>query len=207
MDSIEIKICGLTNRDDAVAALDFGADYLGFILYSKSPRGITASKLADILGHITKPFNAIAVFVNEQRKSIEAIAGDCGLYAVQLHGDEKPENFAELPFKIWRAVKYVNNAFAPSPEKWNADRFLVDAAVKGKHGGTGVKADWVKAAELAAKYPVMLSGGLNPENVAEAVRAVKPLGVDAATGIESSPCKKDLKKMKRFIQAVKAATA
>lgn len=199
----EIKICGLTNRDDAMAALDFGADYLGFILYPESPRGITAGQLIHLLDKIDQSGRAIGVFVNESRVNIEKIAKDCNLYAVQIHGDEQPEDFTDMPVPVWRAVKHQNNMFVPSPEKWQVERYVVDAAVPGLYGGTGVEADWNEAAKLAEAYPVMLSGGLTPDNVADAIRIVKPIGVDVASGVEIEPGRKDHEKMKAFIRAAK----
>lgn len=201
---MEVKICGLTNHDDAVAALSLGADYLGFVLYSKSPRGITAAELTRIVDKLPDNRKAIGVFVNETRNNVEKIARDCGLYAVQIHGDEKCADFVDMPVPIWRAVRFHNGAYRPSPEEWQASRYVIDASVPDKYGGTGVPADWKAAAGISAAYPVMLSGGLTPANVAQAVRAVKPLGVDAASGVESEPGRKDHEKMRQFIQTAKA---
>ena len=201
---VKVKICGLTNSDDAMAALDLRADYIGFILYSESPRWITFAKLAHILDKVDRTRKAIGVFVNEPRANVEKIAVDCGLYAVQIHGDEEPEEFVDMPVPVWRAVRFRNGSFMPPPEKWRAERYVVDAAVPGLYGGTGVAADWHEAATLAAGYPVMLAGGLTPENVGEAVRIVKPLGVDVASGVETEPGEKSYTKMKQFIEAVKS---
>lgn len=202
---LAVKICGLTNKDDAIAALDLGADYLGFILYAGSPRGITATELMRILERIQATRKAIGVFVNESRANVEKMAGDCGLYAVQIHGDEEPETFVDMPVPVWRSVWLHDGVYKPSPEKWQASRYVIDAAVPGLYGGTGIAADWNEAAGLAVKYPVMLAGGLTPDNVADAVRIVKPLGVDVAGGVEAEPKKKDHGKMKAFIKAAKQA--
>jgi phosphoribosylanthranilate isomerase len=203
MNTVEVKICGLTNKDDAEVALDSGADYLGFILYTHSPRGITTAKLIEILGKINRPVKAIGVFVNMHRTEVEQIARDCNLHAVQLHGNEKPRDFVALPFPIWRAVRFTNGHPRPYPRLWAVERYLVDAAVVGKYGGTGALSDWQKASQLAKKHSVMLAGGLTPENVAKAISAVKPLGVDVVTGVESAPGKKDHKKLKAFIKAAR----
>lgn len=202
---VEVKICGLTNRDDAVAALDLGADYLGFILYSGSPRGITAADLMRVLERVQGARKAIGVFVNELRANVEKIAGECGLYAVQLHGDEEPGEFADMPVPIWRAVRLRDGVYKPVPEAWQAARYVIDAAVPGLYGGTGVSADWDVASEFAGRHPVMLAGGLTPGNVADAVRIVKPLGVDVAGGVEAEPGKKDHVKLKQFIEAARQA--
>jgi phosphoribosylanthranilate isomerase len=204
MKGIEVKICGLTNLDDAVAALECGADYLGFVLYAKSPRFITPAKIVQILGKINSPFKAVGVFVNMPRADVETAAADCGLHAVQLHGDESADEFAGMPLPVWRALKFERALVNPSPEKWAVVRYVVDAAVHGQYGGTGVMADWQRAAAIARKKPVMLAGGLTPDNVTDAIAAVNPLGVDVVSGVEAKPGKKDLNKLKQFIHAAKS---
>ena len=141
-------------------------------------------------------------FVNASVEEIRATMETCGLSLAQLHGDETPEMLNALDgkaFKAFRGVPVDVNGFARS----EPPALLVDAAVKGVYGGSGVTADWSAAAELAKKYPLLLAGGLTPENVAEAVRQVKPWGVDVASGVESAPGEKDASKMKAFVQAVR----
>ena len=203
----EVKISGLTNKDDALAALDAGADYLGFVLYAESPRGITVSAMTRILAGLALPFRAIGVFVNASRDTVERAAVDNGLYAVQLHGDEAPESFAGLPVPMWRAVRLRGGQARPAPETWAAERYVVDSAVPGLYGGTGVPADWSRAAQLARRHSIMLAGGLVPENVAEAIRAVRPRGVDVASGVEQAPGKKDLARLKDFVRLAKGPAA
>lgn len=200
--AVEVKICGLTNVEDACAALDAGADYLGFVLYPESPRGIPASRLSEILDALDRPCKAVGVFVNAPRDEVERIARDAGLYAVQLHGDEPAEDFVDFPITIWRAVHVDKAGASPDPESWPAARYVVDAALPGLYGGTGTPADWEQAARIAAAYPAMLAGGLTPETVAEAVRTVHPLGVDVSSGVEASPGRKDLTKVRAFIETV-----
>lgn len=202
MSGVQIKICGLTNRDDAAAAMDFRVDYLGFVLYPKSPRGITAAKLVEIVDSLPSGFRAIGVFVNTPCEEIEVIAGDAALYAVQLHGDEAPADYMGIRIPIWRAVQLREGRWQPDPAPWSAARYVVDATVKGKYGGTGVTADWAQAAVLARQHPVVLAGGLNPDNVSAAIKAVSPLVVDVVSGIESAPGRKDLKKLRAFVDAV-----
>jgi len=201
--SVEVKICGLTNRDDAGAALDFGADYLGFVLYTGSPRGITEDELKRIRTALPDAACLVGVFVNERPENILKTALECRLYAVQIHGDEKPDGFEEMPVPVWRAVGSRDGSYSPSPENWRASRYVVDAEVPGLYGGTGVNADWTHAARLAGKYPVMLAGGLTPDNVADAIRTVKPLGVDVASGVETEPGRKDYGKLEKFILQAK----
>lgn len=195
----EIKICGLTNDADAAAALKLGADYLGFVLYAGSPRGISAGKLALILDKLDSNARAIGVFVNRPRNEVEKIAVDCGLYAVQIHGDEDPRDFADMPLFLWRAVRLDHGKCTPRPESWPVQRYVIDATVPGQYGGTGVPADWAEASKLARRHPVMLAGGLTPANVADAVRIVKPVGVDVASGVEAAPGRKDHTKLAAFV--------
>ena len=201
--SIEIKICGLTNLDDAIAARDCGADYLGFIMYSGSPRGIGKSDLIAIADGLEGSAKMIGVFVNESPDTVSRLATDLHLHAVQIHGDEVAADFADMPVAVWRALWVSSKGCRPEPSEWNAERNLVDSSVCGAYGGTGETADWDLAAEIAAKYPVMLAGGLTLDNVADAVKIVKPIGVDVASGLESEPGKKDHLKMKKFMEMAK----
>jgi len=199
---VEVKICGLTNRDDALVALEAGADYLGFVLYQASPRHVSSQGLGKIIGGLP-PCRAIAVCVNMPRADVEMLVADYGLYGAQVHGNESAMDYADFPVPLWRAVKRVKEAWQPAPEAWRAKRWVVDAVVPGEYGGTGVAADWAAAAALAAQRPVMLAGGLTPENVAAAIRAVKPCGVDVSSGVESTPGHKDAERVRAFIRNVK----
>jgi phosphoribosylanthranilate isomerase len=199
----KIKICGIKTVTDALAAMEAGADLIGFNFYPKSPRCIDAGRCRDIMsvmrryGHITY----VGVFVNSSVEEIRATMATLGLNLAQLHGDEPPETLSALDgkaFKAFRGVPAEVDGFARS----KSPALLVDAAVKGVYGGSGVTADWPATAELAKRYPLLLAGGLTAENVAEAVRQVKPWGVDVASGVESAPGEKDVDKMKAFVQAV-----
>jgi phosphoribosylanthranilate isomerase len=201
----KVKICGIKTVTDALAAMDAGADFIGFNFYSKSPRYISVGQCRDIMsvmrryGHI----RYVGVFVNSSTEDIRAIMETCGLRLAQLHGDESPEMMNALhgkAFKAFRGIPQEINGFAREA----APAFLVDASVKGVYGGSGVTVDWIAASELANNYPLLLAGGLTPENVADAVEQVKPWGVDVASGVESAPGKKDLGKMKAFVRAVQS---
>ena len=203
----KIKICGIKTVTDALAAMEAGADLIGFNFYPRSPRYIDVGICRDIMavmrkyGHVTY----VGVFVNASMEMTRATIETCGLSLAQLHGDETPEMLNELDgraFKAFRGIPENINGF----ERSEAPVFLVDAAVKGVYGGSGVTADWNSAAELAKKYPLLLAGGLTPENVAEAVGRVKPWGVDVASGVESAPGEKDAGKMKAFVRAVREAS-
>lgn len=201
----KIKICGLKTLPDALAAIDAGADYLGFNFYPKSVRfiGVDAcSKITSILKREYPERKLIGVFVNSTVNEIKNILETCSLDLAQLHGDESLGTLRSLDgkgFKAFRGVTQHLSGFA----REQAPALLVDAVVNGGYGGTGVKADWSVAAELAKRYPLLLAGGLNPENVADAVRQVKPWGVDVASGVESAPGEKDVVRMRTFVQAVR----
>jgi phosphoribosylanthranilate isomerase len=203
---VDIKVCGLTTVEDARIAMDCGADFLGFVLHPASPRFVTAAALSRILDKLPGSPRGIAVFVDEKRKRVEKIASDLGLYAVQLHGDEDAREYADMSVPVWRAVRMYRGAIQPEPASWLATRYVVDAAVSGRYGGTGVRVDWCLAARFAVKFPVMLAGGLTPANVLRAIQVVKPLGVDVASGVEVSPGRKDPARVERFIRAVRRKT-
>jgi phosphoribosylanthranilate isomerase len=200
----KIKICGIKTISDALAAMDAGADLIGFNFYPKSPRYIEVGRCRDIMsvmrkyGHMTY----VGVFVNASVATICATMETLGLSLAQLHGDETPEILAFLDgkaFKAFRGVPQSLDGFV----RGEAPALLVDASVKGAYGGTGVTADWKGASEFARQYPLLLAGGLTPENVSEAVSQVQPWGVDVASGVESAPGEKDAGKMKAFVQAVR----
>jgi phosphoribosylanthranilate isomerase len=201
----KIKICGIKTLPDALAAIDAGAGYLGFNFYPKSIRFIeieTCMKITSFLKREHPEIQLVGVFVNSPIDEIKHILETCSLDLAQLHGDETLEMFIALDgkaFKAFRGVPQHINGFA----RKDVPALLVDASVRGIYGGTGVTANWSAAAELAKHYPLLLAGGLTPDNVAEAVRKVKPWGVDIASGVESAPGVKDASRMKAFVQAVR----
>jgi len=200
-----IKICGIKTLKDALAAIEAGADYLGFNFYPKSVRFIEKSACAEIVSVLKREhpqIKLVGVFVNSSVEEIKDILQTCSLDLAQLHGDETPELFAQLAPRAFRAFRGIPASIA-GYERSQAPAMLIDAAVQGVYGGSGVTADWTAAAKLAQQYPLLLAGGLTPENVAEAVRSVKPWGVDVASGVESAPGKKDAAKMAAFVKAVK----
>lgn len=207
MAGIDVKICGLTNRDDALAALEMGADFLGFVLYAGSPRGISVERLLAIRERLPESARAVGVFVNAPGRDVAAVVRHCRLYAAQIHGDERAGDFRNVPFRVWRAVKVDADAFVPSPEEWCAERFVVEARVEGRYGGTGVTADWAAAGRFAEAWPTVLAGGLTPQNVGNAIYRVRPLGVDVAGGVERRPGVKDWPTMRDFIARARAAAA
>jgi len=202
----KIKICGIKTLDDALSAIDLGADLIGFNFYPKSLRYVEVDMCRNIMSKVRTigRVTCVGVFVNASADVIHATMDTCGLSLAQLHGDETVkfmESLQEKSFKAFRGMPDELSDFVRD----DAPAFLVDASVKGLYGGSGVTADWDGAADLAKKYPLLLAGGLTPENVAEAVGRVKPWGVDVASGVESAPGKKDPSKMKAFVQAVRDA--
>jgi phosphoribosylanthranilate isomerase len=202
----KIKICGIKTIIDALAAVDAGADLIGFNFYPQSPRYVEVGMCRNIMSVLRQigKVTCVGVFVNASVAEINATIETCGFSLAQLHGDETPEMMSQLDGKAFKAFRGIPENIIGF-ERQVAPAFLVDASVKGLYGGSGVTADWDSAAELAKKYPLLLAGGLTPENVAEAVRRVQPWGVDVASGVESAPGKKDPGKIKAFVQAVRDA--
>jgi phosphoribosylanthranilate isomerase len=200
----KIKICGIKTESDALAAMEAGADLIGFNFYPKSPRYIGVGRCRDIMSVIRQHGRVICVgvFVNASVADIRAAIDTCGLPLAQLHGDETPEMLRALGGRAFKAFRGIPSSLEEFARK-DAPAFLVDASVKGEYGGTGVTADWDGAARLASDYSLLLAGGLTPENVAYAVRQVRPWGVDVASGVEFAPGEKDANKMKAFVRAVR----
>jgi phosphoribosylanthranilate isomerase len=203
MNITEVKICGLTTYDDTVAALDSGADYVGFVLYDRSPRGIAVSDMQAILGRLQGDFKAVGVFVNMEAEQVDFVAKESGLYAAQIHGDEKGLEFQDSQTLLWRAVKLTEDGCSPSPAEWSAERYVVDTPTADVYGGTGVLSNWDRAKAFTEEHRTMLAGGLTPSNVADAVRHVEPIGVDVASGVESQPGQKDHGKVRDFVRNAK----
>jgi indole-3-glycerol phosphate synthase/phosphoribosylanthranilate isomerase len=205
-----VKICGITTRQDALAAVDAGADMLGFNFYPQSKRYVPPEqcvRIVSFLAQYTARVQLVGVFVNTPRAEIEAIADDCHLDLVQLSGDEPPELLQALGPRAFKSIRPTS----PEEARTDAARFarsaspalLVDAYHPSEYGGTGHTGDWELAQKLATQYPILLAGGLTPNNVAAAVAQVHPWGVDVASGVESRPGKKDAAKMTAFVQAAR----
>lgn len=208
---MQIKICGLTTAGDALAAAELGADLLGFNFFPASARYITPEACADILQVLRDrglAVRAVGVFVNAPVAEVVDVMQRCGLDLAQLHGDEPAETLAALGGRAFRALRPASLAeaqavLAGDRERVDPPALLVDACHPGQYGGTGRVADWDLAAALARRAPVLLAGGLKPENVAAAVAQVQPWGVDVASGVEAAPGVKDRAKMAAFIAAAR----
>jgi phosphoribosylanthranilate isomerase len=205
---VRVKICGITSAADAQAAIDAGANLIGFNFYDKSPRRIAEAEAAKIRAQLPRRVKAVGIFVNRLPADIIALRSSLELDVVQLHGDEPPEAVAEIA----PAVPVIK-AFRVEPEfpltsldeYSSAFAFLFDAAHTGQYGGTGRTTDWDVARRAALRYRIILAGGLKVENVAAAVRIVRPYGIDVASGVESSLGKKDPGRLREFIQEVRRA--
>jgi phosphoribosylanthranilate isomerase len=205
---VRVKICGITNSGDALAAVDAGANLLGFNFYEKSPRYITPTEAAKIRAQLPRRVKAVGIFVNPLSADVIALRKSLNLDAVQLHGDESPDFVADIA-----AAAPVIKAFRVEPEfplatldeYAGAFAFLFDAAHTDQYGGTGRTTDWDVARRAALSHRIILAGGLKIENVAAAVRIVRPYGIDVASGVESSPRKKDHERLREFIQQVRRA--
>ena len=203
---IRIKICGITNAADALAAIDAGANLLGFNFYAKSPRHITEAEAAKIRPQLPKKIKAVGVFVNAPPAEAAALCKSLKLDAAQLHGDETPETVAEMArnLPVFKAFRVEPDFRLETLDEYaEAFAFLFDAANTGQYGGTGRTTDWDVARRAAVGRRIILAGGLNAENVAAAVRIVRPYAVDVASGVESKPGKKDHGRLREFIQEVR----
>ncbi len=207
---MQIKICGIIALDDALAAADAGANLLGFNFYPSSPRYIEPQACARLVAALRSRgigVTTVGVFVNASPAEIAAILDACGLDLAQLHGDEPPEALTDLAGRAFKAIRPVtlaeSQALAAAYARRTPPALLVDACHPGLYGGSGQAADWDLTTELAATCPILLAGGLRADNVAAAVARVRPWGVDVASGVESSPGRKDPRKMAEFVRAAR----
>lgn len=211
-----IKICGITSVEDALLAAEAGADAIGLNFYERSPRYVTTERAKEICEALPNGVVKVGVFVNSLPKGIKAIAERVGLNAIQLHGDEGPEfltSFGKVPvIKAFRCRESTLNSVRAflklCPEASHPVAILLDAHAPGTYGGTGQVLDWPRLREEKVNLsglPLILAGGLTPENVAEGIRVAQPDAVDTASGVETSPGKKDPAKVRDFITAAKAA--
>ena len=213
-----IKICGITNLEDALTAVDAGVDALGFIFHEKSPRKIDPETARRVVKELPPTVEKVGVFVNQTENSIGAMADGVGLTAVQLHGDDMDPHVADLIAQQRPHLKVIVgiSMHHPTPEGWAmmwspevVHAFLVDSGTSSKYGGTGQTFDWQMSQPgietIARLGRVIVAGGLNPGNVSGALRILKPWGVDVASGVEAAPGKKDPHKVRAFVDAVRRA--
>ncbi|MBW2519982.1 MAG: phosphoribosylanthranilate isomerase [Deltaproteobacteria bacterium] len=202
---MRVKICGLTNAEDAQYAVQCGADALGFVFYQKSPRYIDPESVKRIISELPPFVTTVGLFVNESLDRIAQIVNDCRLDRVQLHGEELPADCDQLPFRVIKAIRIGQNFSVQNLTAYSVSAFLLDAYVPGQPGGTGQRCDWGVASKVARKYTTILAGGLDPENIVQAIQQVAPYGVDVSSGVENEPGKKSQQKISQFIRLAKGA--
>ena len=200
---VKVKVCGTTRLKDALLAVECGADAIGFIFYRKSPRAVTAKTAKEICAKLPPFVNRVGVFVNETAEKINRIASQCGLDTVQLHGGESPAFCRKIKVRVIKAVRVKDAASLREMSRYAVDAFLLDTYKEDQWGGTGKVFDWGLATRAKKYGPVIIAGGLNSRNVKAAIKKVQPYGVDVSSGVERSPGKKDPKKVKAFLKAVR----
>jgi phosphoribosylanthranilate isomerase len=214
---MKVKICGIRTFDDAMMVIEAGVDIIGFNFYPRSPRYISPGdcmrlvvRLETVLREEMSRVTMMGVFVNSEKDNIYAIFRDCHLDMIQLSGDELPEvleRLGERSFKVLRPTSLAEflDAVEHYPRRTMAPGWMIDTFRPGEYGGTGQTVDWELANQIARQAPILLAGGLNADNVAEAIHRVNPWGVDVASGVEVSPGVKDPRKVRDFIQAARQA--
>ncbi len=200
---VKVKICGITNLEDALAAAEAGADALGFVFYPDSPRFIDPGNARAIIAKLPVFITSVGVFVDESEDLIRRIIREGGIQILQFHGSESPVLCTRFREKVIKAIRIKDEESISEMQMYDVDTFLLDTYLDCAKGGTGKTFNW-KYAEMAKKNGrIILSGGLNPSNIGNAVRKLKPYGVDVSSGVEISPGKKDHDKIREFVREAK----
>lgn len=198
-----VKICGITRPEDAELAVRLGADALGFVLWDQSPRCVSREAAAAIASRLPAFVTRVGVVVNQSVQSVRSAADAIGLDVVQLHGDESVTSYRGVSRGLVRAMSIESAEDAAAALNTPEDvTVLVDAADKTRRGGTGQRANWALAAEVARRRPLILAGGLNAENIREAIACVRPWAVDVSSGVEDAPGIKSVRRLEAFFDAV-----
>jgi len=203
---VRVKICGMTNVREARIAADLGADALGFNFFKGSPRYVKPARAKAIIAALPPLVMAVGLFVDAHPDDIMSTVATCGLDAVQLHGDETPRQVDAIRgVRRIKAIRVADARDVARCRRYRAEAYLLDTYVRGEYGGTGKVFDWELAREAGQFGPIILAGGLAPDNVEEAIRIVHPYGVDTASGVETAPGRKDKDMMQEFILRAKGA--
>jgi phosphoribosylanthranilate isomerase len=201
-----LKVCGITRERDALHAVEHGATAIGFIFWPRSPRYIAPDAAGAIISRLPDHVVPVGVFVDEPIGSLRESVARSGVQVAQLHGAEAPDYAGALTMPLLKSITLLTGL--PEPGAWpTGTAFLLDAFDPVRRGGTGATVDWTAAAGMARRVPMVLAGGLTAENVAEAIAAVRPAGVDVSSGVEESPGVKDLDKVRRFLDNARRAMA
>jgi phosphoribosylanthranilate isomerase len=203
---IRVKVCGITNLEDALAAAELGADALGFVL-AASPRQVTPENLRHLVAELPPLVLKVGVFVDSPLEEVRRVMSDCGLNLAQLHGSESPEYCEALFPRTIKAFQVKDATVLKQLPLYRASAYLLDGYHSKLKGGGGQSFDWEIARQAKGLGRIILSGGLTPENVAQAIAIARPYGVDVSSGVEASPGKKDHRKLAAFIQAVKESNS
>ena len=198
---VKVKICGITNLEDALMAVEAGADALGFVFFQGSSRFISPERATAIICKLPPFVQTVGLFVNEELALVNSVADLCGLDLVQLHGEETPDFCAATSRRVIKAFRVKDVSALEEMTNYAVAGCLLDAWSPTAHGGTGTTFNWEIAASASAVQSIILAGGLTPENVAGAIAAVKPYAVDVSSGVESAPGKKDAGLVSRFIRS------
>jgi len=193
---LRVKVCGITNLEDALVAVELGADALGFI-FADSPRRIDCEKAREIISKLPPFITTVGVFVNERREVVEEIANECGLDALQFHGEETPDYCKQFRKKVIKAFKIRIKEDLEGLRHYDVSAHLLDSPVR------GTPFDWDLLIGLSERKPIILAGGLNPDNISFALSKFLPYAVDVSSGVEEYPGKKDREKLKKFMEVIK----
>jgi len=205
MNAPRIKICGITRVEDALLAAELGAHAVGFV-FAESPRRISPDVAAEIIGQLPLFVSPVGVFVNESTATIRSIVERCGLAAVQLHGDETPDDARALAgVKVIKAIRVKDASSLAGLDQWPVSAFLLDTYSRDARGGTGTAFNWDLAREARLPAPMILAGGLGPANIREAIETVRPYGVDLSSGVESEPGRKDHALLRQLFEQIAGA--
>ena len=199
-----VKICGITNQEDAKFAARCGADAVGFVFHKESPRFISHHRAAEIVRSLPDHISKIGVFVNADMTFVRGIVNHVNLSAVQLLGNNGPDDLVNFETSVIKVFRVQKDFEFEIMRNYIVDAFLLDTYKEGSYGGTGKAFDWNIAIKAKEYGRIILSGGLNPENVEDAIRFVRPYGVDVSSGVEGSPGRKDPKKVREFIKRAKS---
>jgi phosphoribosylanthranilate isomerase len=200
-----VKICGVTRATDAEAAVEAGADAVGLMFYEPSRRWVSLERAREVVARLPVGIERVGVFVDADERTIRNAIEGCALSILQFHGGESPEFCARFaPLKVWKAFRVGDVSVLETMPRFATDAWLLDAAVPGQLGGSGQRFDWELAVRAKALgRPIVLAGGLTPENAREAVKRVRPFAVDVSSGVESAPGVKDAGQMRAFVRAAK----
>jgi phosphoribosylanthranilate isomerase len=205
--TLKVKICGITTTDDALFAVEAGADALGFIFVENTPRYVSPDRAAAIVAALPPFVTPVGVFWDHPPEHVRHVAALCRLDAVQLHGQEPPEMVAALDLPVLKTLKIAGPADLEPLDRYKPAAFLLDSPARWSEGEPRAPISWTLAREAGRRARVVLSAGLTPESVAAAIRVARPFGVDVNSGVEATPGRKDPDKLRRFLRAARAAAA